>query len=136
MLDTNVVGEVTRTQPAGSVLAWFDRFAPVAVVPVIVLEEVLFGVRIIAAEERREVLNERLMLLWERLDHRFAIYDAEAARRCAAVRATARAQGVAISERDAQIAATAIAARTPLATRDAVFGRLDGLRPINPWTDA
>ena len=135
LIDSNVVGEVTRTRPTAVVLDWFTRHAPLIAVPTVVLHEAVYGAERLEDTVHRERIGARLEALWGRLDHRFVAFDAAAADRCGRLRAAFARKGLAISLADAQIAATCLSRRLPLASRDRAFARVPNLTLIDPWND-
>ena len=135
LIDSNVVGEVTRTRPAPDVLDWFTRHAPLVAVPTVVLHEAIYGVERLVDPEKRSRIRARLDALWDMLDHRFVAFDAAAAVSCGGLRGSFAREGLAISLPDAQIAATCLSRRLPLASRDRAFARVPNLTLIDPWND-
>ena len=136
LVDSNVVGEVTRTRPEPVVLDWFSRYAPLVAVPTVVLHEAVFGAERLEDPQRRGLIAARLEALWARLERRFVAFDEAAARRCGQLRAAMAQKGVAMTLADAQIAATCLSRRLPLASRDRAFARVPDLTLIDPWNDA
>lgn len=136
LLDTNVVSELMRPQPAPAVLAWFGRQKETRFfVSAITCAEVLLGIALLPAGKRRD----RLALAAEQMfaedfTGRCLPFDENCADEYAWVVAWRTRRGRAISTEDAQIAAIALARDLPLATRNGRdFGDIDGLTVVDPW---
>lgn len=141
LLDTNVLSELMRPQPAPAVLAWFDaRHA--AHTPLltssITQAEVLLGIALLPAGRRRSGLAAAAAGLF---DEDFGAdaclpFDAAAAADYAMLVAARTAQGRPISTEDGQIAAIALSRGLMLATRNGRdFEGINGLTVQNPWAD-
>lgn len=139
VLDTNVVSELRRA-PSGRadqrVVGWASRIEPAfAYISAVTAMELEIGVRLV---ERRDPSSGLMLRQW--LDNdvlvafegRILPVDVEVARVAASLHVPDPAP---VS--DALIAATALAHSMSVVTRDAGgFNRFDGLRVVNPWTDA
>ncbi len=135
VLDTNVVSELMRPNPVGSVLAWVARqAAPRLYLSTISEAELRYGVQILPAGQRRERLRAGIEgMLREDFAGRILPFDREAARVYAFIAAARRAAGHAITHADCQIAAIARAAGAAVATRDAHDFEGCGIDVIDPW---
>lgn len=137
LLDTNVLSEFMRPQPAASVVAWLDEQpAGEVFTSAVSRAEIELGLLLMPAGKRQEALNRVAQAI---LDEDFAgrclPFDQDAARQYARLVAARTRAGRPISVEDAQIAAIALAQRMPLATRNVTdFELIDGLEVVNPWT--
>ncbi|TSE29876.1 type II toxin-antitoxin system VapC family toxin [Tepidimonas charontis] len=111
LLDTNVLSEFMRPQPAEAVTAWLDRLDPEQVwVCAVCRAEIALGLALMPAGKRQAALH----------------YAAVVAQRIRV--------GRPISTEDAQIAAIALAHNFTLATRNVCdFEGIEGLQITNPW---
>jgi predicted nucleic acid-binding protein len=136
LLDTNVISELMRADPAPDVLDWFGRQDATGLfISAITEAELRTGVAILPAGQRRDGLQAALddMLDKDFLD-RILPFNSPAARAYADIAARRRAAGRPISDADCQIAAIARSVGAPVATRN--VKDFDGCRieVINPWT--
>ena len=134
VLDTNVVSEAMKPEPAATVQAWFDAQAVETLyLTSVTLAELLFGVEAMPAGKRRERLTTVLegMLRW--YEDRVLPFDLAAARHHATLTVTARKSGRGFPLPDAYIAAIAASRGCAIATRDAAPFAAAGLQVINPW---
>ena len=137
LLDTNVISELMRAEPAQAVLDWFGQHDAVDLFISAVTEaELRAGVACLPAGQRRDRLQVAVdAMIDQDFQGRILPFDSVAARPYAEIAAQRRAAGRPITEADCQIAAIARAADAPLATRN--VKDFDGcrLRVINPWND-
>ena len=138
LLDTNVLSEFMRPQPAASVVSWMDE-QPAGEVwtNAISRAEIELGLLLMPAGKRQEALIEaaRAMFAEDFVGHCLP-FDEDAAPWYARIVSSRTRTGRPISVEDAQIAAIALAHRMPLATRNTTdFELIDGLAVVNPWTD-
>jgi toxin FitB len=145
VLDTNVLSELMRSQPAAAVFAW------VAAQPRAVLyttsvnkAEILYGIAALpegphgsspwAEGPRRAALAAAAEAMFtDDFAGRVLPFDEEAAVRYAEIVTARRREGRPIEAFDAQIAATAQVAGAELATRDVGDFAGCGLTLVNPW---
>lgn len=136
LLDTNVLSELMRKNPSGSVMAWFAQRPQAAMkTSAITQAEILAGVALLPAGKRRDGLAQAAeeMFATEWAEHCLP-FDAAAAAHCALVRAQRVRAGRPVTAEDAQIAAIALANGLPLVSRNTKdFEGIDGLAMINPW---
>jgi hypothetical protein len=138
LLDTNVLSEFMRPQPAASVVSWLDEQpAGEVYTSAISRAEIELGLMLMPPGKRQEALSQAA---WAMFDEDFAgrclPFDEDAARHYAAIVSARTRAGRPISVEDAQIAAIALAHRMPLATRNTTdFELIDGLEVVNPWSD-
>ncbi len=116
LVDANVLSEPTRPEPSGRVVEWLRAHERDLAVDPIVLGEIRFGIHLLPAGKRRRRLERwfgrgvasLLCLPW----------DAATGLRWAELLADLRRAGLAMSVKDSMIAATALAHRMTLATRN------------------
>ncbi len=136
LLDTNVLSELMRAEPAPEVLAWFARQQGASFfVCAITRAEVLLGIALLPAGKRRDKLAAAAeqMFAEDFAGGCLPFDDASATEYAICVAARTR-QGQPISTEDAQIAAVAIVHGLWLATRnDKDFKGIHGLTVLNPW---
>lgn len=135
LLDTNVLSELLRSQPAPAVLAWFSRqTAALLVVSSVTQAEMLLGARLLPAGRRRQQLDASLGAMFE-IDFAGRVwpFDAAAAPAYAELVSARRAAGRPISQLDAQIAAIARTRGALLATRNTADFEGCGVELQDPW---
>lgn len=137
ILDTNVVSELMRPNPAPHVSTWFSAQLPEDVyLTAITVAEILYGIELLPKGKRRDALvagSEKMFssLFMGRI---FAFTD-QAAHSFPLIAAERRRQGRPIAEFDAQIAAIASVRSAAVATRNVGDFEGCGIRLINPWLD-
>ena len=138
LLDTNVLSEFMRPQPATSVVAWLDEQpAGEVYTSAISRAEIELGLLLMPPGKRQEALSRAAWAMFaEDFAGRCLSFDEDAARHYAAIMSARTRAGRPISVEDAQIAAIALAHRMPLATRNITdFELIEGLEVVNPWAD-
>lgn len=139
LLDTNVLSELMREQPAAAVLDWFSQNTRVSMqTSSITQAEILTGIALLPNSKRRTALAVAAEQMFEEDFVGLCLpFDAVAAKTYAVIVATRTRQGQPISTEDAQIAAIALAAGLTVVTRNIKdFDNIDGLPLVNPWQDA
>lgn len=137
LLDTNVISELMRSEPAQAVLDWFGKHdAADLFISAITEAELRTGVAILPEGQRRDRLQAAIDAMID-LDFQARIlpFDSQAAKAYAEIAAQRRAAGRPIAEADCQIAAIARATNAPVATRNVKDFDGCGIRLINPWND-
>jgi len=136
ILDTNVLSELLRPEPAKQVERWLSAQDGAKVYFTTVGEaELRHGVAILPAGKRRNALTIAIEgLLEEDFRDRVLPFDRAAARAYATIAAARRAAGRPISQFDCQIAAIARAHEAPVATRNTSDYEGCGIEWIDPWT--
>ena len=135
-LDTNVLSELMRAQPAPQMLDWFARQQGASFfVCAITRAEILLGIALLPAGKRRDKLAETAEQMFaEDFAGRCLPFDDACATEYAVCVAARTHQGRAISTEDAQIASVAVVHGLSLATRnDKDFKGIHGLTVLNPW---
>jgi hypothetical protein len=139
VLDTNVLSELMRPQPAAQVMAWFDgRAETVFFITAITRAEILLGIELLPAGRRRDALAEAASRMFEQdFGGRCLPFDEHAAGLYARVVVERTRAGQPISTEDAEIAAISLLHGLPLVTRNVKdFSNIAGLTLINPWGEA
>ena len=105
LLDTNVLSELMREQPAPAVLDWFAHNVQSAMHTSTVNQaEILTGIALLPAGKRHTALAEAADQLFEQdFAGHCPVFDAAAAKNYAVIVAARTRQGQAISTGDAQI---------------------------------
>ena len=135
VLDTNVISELMRPEPASGVIAWVDaQPAGEVVMTAITAAEILHGVARLPEGKRKEALAAAAReMLEEDFADRVLAFDHDAAACCAEIVVQRGQIGRPIGLADAQIAAVARTRNAALATRNTRdFEGLD-LELIDPW---
>lgn len=130
LLDTNIISELSRPEPAPSVIQQLVRWQGSCALSVTVVEELTFGIKRLPEGKRRTLLEEWLLQILSS----FVIlpYDIKAASWLGQERARLMREGKTLPRPDGQIAAVAITHELTLVTRNiADFQHIDGLRLEN-----
>ena len=135
LLDTNVISELMRAEPAQIVLDWFGQHdASDLFISAITEAELRTGVAILPDGERRDRLQAAIdAMIDQDFQSRVLPFDSPAAKAYADIAAQRRAAGRPIAEADCQIAAVARATDASIATRNVKDFDGCGVRVINPW---
>jgi len=135
LLDTNVVSELMRPQPAQAVLDWFAAHDSATLFFSAVGEaELRTGAAILPAGRRRDSLTAVIdAMIAEDFAGRVLSFDSAAAKAYASIAATRRAAGRPIMEADCQIAAIARVEGATVATRNVGDFEGCGIDFVDPW---
>jgi toxin FitB len=134
LLDTNVVSEAMKPEPHPAVRAWLnDQSAESLYLSSVSLAELLFGIGVLPAGKRRDMLSKALDGLMGLFRDRVLPFDAEAARRYAALALAAKTKGRGLPLADGYIAAIAASRGFIVASRDTSPYEAAGITVINPW---
>lgn len=135
VLDTNVVSELMKAEPAAEVARWTAaQPATMLCTTSITQAEILHGILLLPTGKRRGALEAAAEAMFEEdFGGRVLPFGTEAARAYAQIAAQRRRAGRPISHFDAQIAAIALAARAAVATRNVSDYEGCGVQVINPW---
>ena len=135
LLDTNVISELMRRQPAQAVLDWFAAHAPASLFFSAIGEaELRTGAAILPAGKRRDDLTAAIdAMIAEDFAGRVLPFDSAAAKAYAAIAAARRTAGRPIMEADCQIAAIARVRGAIVATRNIGDFEGCGIGVVDPW---
>jgi toxin FitB len=134
VLDTNVVSEAMKPEPHPAVRAWLnDQAAETLYLSSVTLAELLFGVAVLPAGQRKDMLAQALDGLLELFRDRVLPFDTDAARRYAELAVTAKLGGRGFPTPDGYIAAIAASRDFIVASRDTAPYEAAGVSVINPW---
>ena len=135
LIDTNVISELMRPNPASVVLAWFGGQDAMALHLSAVGEaELRRGAAILPGGKRRDRLIAEIdAMIEEDFAGRVLPFDSAAAVAFAAIYLDRRNAGRPISVPDCQIAATARAHGAAMATRNVADFEGCGVEVVNPW---
>jgi toxin FitB len=127
LIDTNIVSELMRREPAPSVLAWAETQVGF-MLSSIALEELTFGLARRCLPLKSRWLDDFLLRHCGILP-----VDATVARAAGTLRGTFAAKGITRHPSDMLIAATALTLDLPLATRNTTDFEDCGITLINPF---
>lgn len=135
LIDTNVISEPLRKTPEARVIDWLDaQPLETLYLSAITVAELRFGVASLDAGKRRDALQDDLeSRALPLFTGRVLAFDMTASQAYADLMARARSAGLAIGKADGFIAATAVANRMIVATRDTAPFEAAGVSVINPW---
>jgi toxin FitB len=135
VLDTNVVSELMRPDPAGRVVEWVASHEQAACTTSITQAEILHGILLLAAGKRRNALARAAAAMFdEDLAGRVLPFESDAAPFYAEIAVERRVRGRPISQFDAQIAAISRACGAGLATRNVSDFAHCGIDIVDPWS--
>lgn len=134
VLDTNVVSEAMRPDPDAAVRAWLNaQVAETLYLSSVTLAELLFGIGVLPAGRRKDLLAKTLDGLMGLFRDRVLPFDTDAARHYAELAVKARAGGRGFPISDGYIAAIAVSRGFIVASRDTAACEAAGVPVINPW---
>lgn len=135
VLDTNVISELMKPRPSGTVLAWMDNQDPVALyITTVTIAEISCGIQALLKGRRRAALERSFgQAVDEGFQHRVLPLDQEAAYQYGQIMAARKAAGKPLSVCDGQIAAITLSRGFVLATRNTRDFSNCGLELINPF---
>ncbi len=132
-LDTNVVSETLRREPAEAVIAWLVRHDAELALPTVTIAEIAFGIHKIRPDERAGRLEQGLQDWRRRFANRIFGLTEEAALAYGEMMGDAVRRGRAMSAPDGMIAAIARTNGGMLATRNLADFEATGLQLVSPW---
>jgi hypothetical protein len=137
ILDTNVLSELMRPEPAESVVRWINAQVATSLYTTSVTQaEILHGISLLPRGKRRDAIAAAAGEMFEReLDGRILPFGSDAAGPYAAIAVARRRAGRPISTFDAQIAAIARAHDAGLATRNVDDFDGCGVDVTDPWKE-
>jgi predicted nucleic acid-binding protein len=135
VLDTNVVSELMRPEPAEPVVSWVSsQPATSQYTTTITQSEILYGILLLAAGKRRaRLLSAADCMFAEDFAGRVLGFGSDAATLYARIAADRRRAGRPISHFDAQIAAIARANGAKIVTRNIADFHGCGVELVDPW---
>ena len=137
LLDTNVVSEVMKPQPAEAVRLWLDaQPAETLYLTAVTQAELLFGIARLPPGRRKDNLATVLSGIARLFEGRVLPFDSRAAGHYADLAAAARNSRRGFPTPDGYIAAIAASRGYTVATRDVAPFRAGGVPVINPWEPA
>jgi len=131
LVDAKLLSEPTRPDPQPAVIAWLRRHERAIAVDPVILGEIRFGILLLARGNKRARL-ERWFDDGVRRLHCLP-WEAETGLRWAELLATLRAAGRAMPIKDSLIAATALANRLTVATRNVTDFERAGCGVVDPF---
>jgi len=134
ILDTNVLSELMKAEPAKVVSKWVAAQSPTSLFTTTVNQaEILYGVALLPEGSRRNALEAACAGLFEEdFAGRVLSFDGPAAYAYAAITVARRRLGRPIAQLDAQIAALARSRGAAVATRNVTDFDACGVALINP----
>lgn len=137
VLDTNVVSELMRAEPAPAVLAWLKQNSSSGLyTTVVTVAEIRYGIARLPDGQRRESLNQAANEIFAAFPRQVLPFDLAAGGAYADVVASRERLGRPIDGFDAQIAAICRTRAATLATRNTKDFADTGIDVIDPWQDA
>lgn len=135
VLDTNVISELMRASPDGSVLSWVAA-QPAALLHItsITQAEILHGILLLPVGKKRAAIQAAADAMFATdFAGRILPFASSAAGEYAAIAVNRRRAGRPISQFDAQIAAIALSGHAAVATRNVAHFQGCGVKVIDPW---
>jgi predicted nucleic acid-binding protein len=138
LLDTNVIMEVMKTQPAEAVVAWLNgQDSERLYVSAVTIGEITYGLRILPDGKRRSGLRERFeRFVVLAFNQRVLAYDESAARVYGELMGDRKELGLPMSVPDGQVAAIARLNHLAVATRNVLDFEHCGIDVLNPFNGA
>ena len=135
ILDTNVVSALMNDPPEPSVVGWVDQQARTSIwTTSVTVFEIQAALGTMPVGKRQAALSQVFDRIMDRIDHRVATLDEEAACLAANLAAIRQRKGRSGELRDTMIAGIVLARHASLATRNVTHFADIGARVINPWT--
>ncbi|MEU7932792.1 type II toxin-antitoxin system VapC family toxin [Micromonospora echinofusca] len=134
VLDTNVVSELMRGEPAAVVIDWLHRNSNDGLyTTTITVAEIRYGIARLPAGRRRESLQQAANEIFAAFPRQVLPFDLAAANAYADIVAGRDSTGSAIDGFDAQIAAICRCQGATLATRNVKDFADTGIAIVDPW---
>jgi toxin FitB len=130
LVDANVLSEPTRAQPDPAVIAWLRRHEAALAVDPVILGEVRYGILLLPRGKRRARLEQWFDQGVKKIQ--CIPWEAETGLRWAELLARLRTKGRPMPVKDSLIAATALANRMTVVTRNATDFEKAGCPVIDP----
>jgi toxin FitB len=123
-----------RDVPDPNVEAWLDQQPSVSVwTTSVTILEIESGLQTMPAGKRRLSLSADFEKLLDRLDHRVAVFDEQAARVAAELTGSRQKRGKVVEIRDTMIAGIVLVHHATLATRNTSHFDDVSATVVNPW---
>jgi predicted nucleic acid-binding protein len=136
VLDTNVVAELMRAEPAPAVLAWLRQNSGAGLyTTAVTVAEIRYGIARLPEGQRRESLHQAANEIFAAFPRQVLPFDLAAAGAYADVVAVRERLGHPIDGFDAQIAAICRTQIATLATRNTKDFTHTGIQVIDPWQE-
>jgi len=134
VLDTNVLSALMQETPDAKVIRWLDQQSRTSVwTTSVTILEIRFGLQIMAAGRGRSTLLKAFEVLLDKMGHRVAPFDDDAAAQAADLMALRQRKGRPVELRDTMIAGIVVSRHATLATRNVVHFEDLSVPVINPW---
>jgi predicted nucleic acid-binding protein len=135
VLDTNVVSELMRSEPASHVVDWIASQPATSLFTTSITQaEIYHGIHLLPVGGRRTAFQEAAEAMFAQdFRGRVLAFSPDAALPYARFAVARRQAGRPVSQFDAQIVAIAACHGARIATRNTVDFELCGLGVINPW---
>ena len=135
VLDTNVLSEVVKPQPARSVLDWLARQDRSALFTTTITQaEMLYGLERLPDGRRKQALDQAVNAMFaEDFEGHVLNFDQHAAAAYARLHHQRKTLGLSTSQSDTMIAAIAHSIGAAVATRNIADFQTAGVAVINPW---
>lgn len=134
VLDTNVISEAMKPQPAPAVRGWLDdQAAETLYITSVTVAELLFGVGVLPDGRRKQQLAATLEGMFDLFNGRILPFDTNAAHHYAGLSVAARNAGKGFPTPDGYIAAIAVGHGFTVASRDTSAFKAAGIAVIDPW---
>jgi predicted nucleic acid-binding protein len=135
ILDSNVISELMRPSPEGSVIAWLNRQPRTSIwTTSVTVMEIRFGLHVMPRGMRQALYTRGFDNLLEGIEHRVAAFDTEAAHDASALMASRKMKERPRELRDTMIAGIVLANHATLATRNVSHFDDVSATIVNPWT--
>jgi toxin FitB len=134
VLDTNVLCEPLKANPAPQCMQWLDaQAAETLYISAVSYAELWVGILRLPEGKRKKDLTGRITSVLELFKDRTLTFDVAAAQQLARIVVRAAKAGRTVAAPDAYIAASASARGFAVATRNAKHFEHTGVAIINPW---
>lgn len=135
VLDTNVISEAMKPEPAAMVRRWLDDQADGTLyITTITQAEIQFGIARLPAGKNQNRLATAYAAIERIFSRRILSFDSDAARYYGTLAAAAQAAGRGFPTPDGYIAAIAASHGFAVATRDTGPFLAGGVEVLNPWS--
>lgn len=135
ILDTNIISELMRAEPAPAVLNWITSHPGSGLFTTTLSQaEIYYGLALLPGGKRRDELQAAARAMFEEdFASRVLAFDGSAAMVFAQIASARRLAGRPIAQIDAQIAAITVSRGARLATRNVKDFEACGIELIDPW---